>query len=141
MRRCGYAEIRKGKKMEKEGKQAKIKTHKDLEIWNLGIELVQVLYRITNSFPKDEIYGLAAQMRRAAVSVPSNISEGAARNSRKEFIQFLYIALGSLAELETQIIISHKLKYTDDEAILLEIVEKLRRKLINFIKYLKGKNT
>lgn len=127
--------------MEKENKEVKILTHKDLEIWNLGIELVQVLYRITNSFPKDEIYGLAAQMRRAAVSVPSNISEGAARNSRKEFIQFLYIALGSLAELETQIIISHKLKYTDDEAILLEIVEKLRRKLINFIKYLKGKNT
>jgi four helix bundle protein len=127
--------------MEKENKEVKILTHKDLEIWNLGIELVQVLYRITNSFPKDEIYGLAAQMRRAAVSVPSNISEGAARNSRKEFIQFLYIALGSLVELETQIIISHKLKYTDNEAILLEIVEKLRRKLINFIKYLKGKNT
>jgi len=80
-----------------------------LEIWNIGIELVEELYKTTSSFPKDEIYGLTAQMHRAAISVPSNISEGAARNSNKEFIQFLYISLGSLAELETQIVIAHKL--------------------------------
>jgi len=76
-------------------------------------------------------------MRRAAVSIPSNIAKGAARNSKKEFIQYLYIALGSLSELETQIIISGKLKYPRDGA-LTDTMEKLRRKLLNFMKHLKG---
>jgi four helix bundle protein len=64
-------------------------THKDLDIWKLGIELVEKVYEMTTEFPKEEIYGLTNQIRRAAVSIPSNISEGAARSSKKEFIQFL----------------------------------------------------
>ena len=112
-------------------------THKDLEIWKLGIELVEKVYEMTSEFPKEEVYGLTNQMRRAAVSIPSNISEGAARNSKKEFIQFLYVALGSLAELETQAIISEKLNYLKNHP-LMELIEKQRRKQLNFIKYLKG---
>ena len=113
-------------------------THKDLDIWKLGIELVEKIYKLTALFPKEEIYGLISQMRRAAVSIPSNISEGAARNHKKEYIQFLYMSLGSLSELETQIIISQKLNYLSDNAIMKEI-EILRRKLLNFIKYLEKK--
>ena len=120
-------------------RSSKIKTHKDLEIWKEGIELVKKIYEITNIFPKSEQYGLTSQIRRAAVSIPSNISEGAARNSKKEFIQFLYISLSSIAELETQIIIANKLNYIDDISDIDENVEKLRRKLLNFIKYQKSK--
>jgi len=112
-------------------------THKDLEVWQKSIELVEMVYKITDNFPQSEIYGLTNQMRRSAVSIPSNISEGAARNSNKEFIQFLYISLGSLSELETQCIISKKLRYFDDEP-LFEEIEILRRKLLNFIKYRKS---
>ncbi|MGB7572356.1 MAG: four helix bundle protein [Thermodesulfobacteriota bacterium] len=115
----------------------KLITHKDLDIWKLGIELVQEVYKTTVEFPKEEIYGLTNQMRRAAVSIPSNISEEAARSSKKEFIQFLYVALGSLAELETQAIISEKLGYLKNHP-LMELIEKQRRKQLNFIKYLKG---
>jgi four helix bundle protein len=125
--------------MEKESKDNEIRTHKDLEVWTIGIELVEKIYKSSKTFPREEIYGLAAQMRRAATSVPSNIAEGAARNSRKEFIQFLYISLGSLAELETQVTIAHKLGYMTNEEPLSETVEKLRRKLLNLIKYLKNK--
>ena len=113
-------------------------THKDLEIWKIGIELVEEIYIMTGRFPKEEMYGITSQMRRAAVSIPSNIAEGAARNSKKEFLQYLYIALGSLAELETQIIISKRLGFPAEE-MLSETIEKLRRKLLNFIKHLKNK--
>jgi four helix bundle protein len=113
-------------------------THKDLDIWKMGLDLVEKVYRITQSFPKNEQFGLIAQMRRAVVSIPSNIAEGAARNSKKEFLQYLYISLGSLSEVETQLLISQRLGYLTDEEIL-EDVEHLRRKLLNFIKYIKGK--
>jgi four helix bundle protein len=115
----------------------KMITHKDLDIWKLGIELVEEVYKTTVEFPKEEIYGLTNQMRRSSVSIPSNISEGAARGSKKEFIKFLYIALGSLAELETQTIISEKLGYLKNHQ-LMDLIEKQRRKQLNFIKYLKG---
>jgi four helix bundle protein len=75
------------------------------------MRLVKSVYDLTNTFPKQEMYGLAAQMRRAAVSVPSNVAEGAARSSRKEFAQFLNVAKGSLSELETQLLISVDLGY------------------------------
>ena len=117
--------------------KGKMITHKDLDIWKLGIELVEEVYKITAKFPKEEIYGLTNQMRRASVSISSNISEGAARGSKKEFIKFLYIALGSLAELETQIVISEKLGYLKNHN-LMELIEKQRRMQLNFIKYLKG---
>ncbi|MDP8268035.1 MAG: four helix bundle protein [Candidatus Tenebribacter davisii] len=112
--------------------------HKDLDIWKLGIELVEKIYKITNSFPESERFGLISQMQRASVSYPSNIAEGAARNSIKEYIRFIYISLGSLAELETQIIIAEKLGYINDPSIF-ENIEKIRRKHLNFIKYMKNK--
>lgn len=89
-----------------------MKTHKDLDVWKKSIEFAQELYTVTGSFPKEEIFGLTNQLRRAAVSIPSNIAEGAARQTRKEFIQFLHIALGSSAEVETQLILAEKLKLT-----------------------------
>ena len=84
------------------------------------MDLVSSIYKITESFPNKEVYGLTNQIRRAAVSIPSNIAEGAARNSKKEFMQFLYIALGLLSELETQIIIASRLEYLNNLDTLLE---------------------
>lgn len=83
--------------------------HHDLVAWQQGIELVKQVYALTDKFPQAEIYGLVAQMRRAAISIPSNIAEGAARQSRREFVQFLVIARGSLSELETHLRISIEL--------------------------------
>ena len=80
--------------------------HKKLDVWKYSMDLVVHVYKITSNFPKSEVYGLTSQMRRCAVSVPSNIAEGAARNSNKEYNRFLAIALGSLSELETQLLIA-----------------------------------
>lgn len=99
----------------------KIRNHKDLKVWKKSVDLVDNIYRITESFPNKEIYGLTNQLRRSAVSIPSNIAEGAARGSKKEFIQFLYIALGSLAEVETQMIIASRLGYLNTLDFLLFI--------------------
>ncbi|HNS21807.1 MAG TPA: four helix bundle protein [Sedimentisphaerales bacterium] len=111
-------------------------THKDLEIWKQGIELVVRIYQATQGLPKDEEYGLKSQMRRAAVSYPSNIAEGAARASRRGYTQFLRVSLGSLSELETQVIIADRLGFLKGTP-LLEEVEALRRKTLNLIKYMK----
>ena len=86
------------------------KPHKKLKVWQLGMEIVMDVYKLTDSFPEREKFGLISQMRRCAVSIPSNIAEGAARNTKKEFVNFLHIAQGSLAELETQLEISLRLK-------------------------------
>src|SRR3990172_4456566 len=88
--------------------------YKDLIVWQKAIDLATWIYSHTAGFPKEEIYGIVSQMRRAAVSVPSNIAEGQSRQHKTEFIQFLSIVKGSLAELETQLIISAKLKYIGD---------------------------
>ncbi len=95
----------------------KIKSYRNLLIWQKGIGLVKEIYLLTGQFPSEERFGLSSQMRRAAVSVPSNIAEGQARKSTAEFIQFLSIAQGSLAELETQLIISNELEYCEAEQI------------------------
>ena len=89
----------------------KVISYRELEIWKKGIELVKIVYKITENFPQKEVFGLTNQMRRAVVSIPSNIAEGQARHHTKEFVQFLYQALGSLAELDTQIIIAKELGY------------------------------
>ena len=115
----------------------KIMTHKDLDVWKAAMELAKLVYLITSKFPKKELYGLTQQIRRSAVSIPSNIAEGAARNSRKEFIQFLHISLGSLAELETQLLLSEKLGFLQIKEIEND-VERIRKMLIGLIKYLKG---
>jgi four helix bundle protein len=113
--------------------------HKELDVWKASIDFVLHLYEMTKRFPKEERYSLSSQIRRAAVSVSSNIAEGAARNSDKEFIQFLYIALGSLAELETQIIIAQRLGYLTQSANLLDKASSIKQMLLGLIKYLKGK--
>ncbi|MDD2550639.1 MAG: four helix bundle protein [Bacteroidales bacterium] len=88
-----------------------MKTHHDLDVWKKSILLVTEIYKVTESFPKAELYGLTNQIRRCAVSIPSNIAEGAARTSIKEFSHLLAISLGSIAELETQLIIAENLDY------------------------------
>lgn len=86
-------------------------SYKELLVWQKSIQLVTDIYKLTKTFPNEENYGLVSQIQRAAVSIPSNIAEGNDRNSKKEFVHFLYIARGSLAELETQIIIAERLEY------------------------------
>jgi four helix bundle protein len=91
------------------------KPHKRLDVWKKAIDLVQEIYDLTKIFPKNEDYSLTNQMRRAAISVPSNISEGAARQTKKEFIQFLHIAQGSRSELVTQMEIAIRLGYLKED--------------------------
>ncbi len=88
-----------------------VKSHKDLKVWQESMALVIGVYKVTEDFPKHETYGLTSQIRRATVSIPSNIAEGAGRKGEKEFSRFLFIALGSLSEVETQLEIAYRLKY------------------------------
>ena len=92
-----------------------METHKDLRVWQQSIEMVTSIYKMTKAFPKDEIFGLVSQMRRAAVSVPSNIAEGYARGTDKEKLHFLRISSGSMSEIETQLMLSLKLGYIGQE--------------------------
>ena len=94
------------------------KNYKGLIVWQRSMELVLEIYKITRSFPPEELYSLTAQMKRAAVSIPSNIAEGQQRNSKKDFVKFLIIARGSNAELETQTEISLRLGYLDNGSAL-----------------------
>ena len=113
--------------------------HKDLEAWKKSIELVTKVYELTKSFPEDEKFGLISQIRRASISIPSNIAEGAGRNSDKEMTRFLDISLGSIAELETQLIIAENLKYLNNTTIYEDI--KVTTALIAGLKkYLNNKN-
>jgi len=114
-----------------------MKSHKDLMVWQKSMDLVTQLYRLTEDFPQSEIYGLTNQIRRSAVSVPSNIAEGAARHSKKEFTQFLYISLGSLAEIETQLEIAANLGYLKPDSEYDEILGEIRKLLIGLIRSLK----
>lgn len=113
--------------------------HHDLEVWRDSLDLVEAVYRATSSFPHDERFGLTAQLRRAAVSVPSNIAEGAARRSRPELMQFLYIARGSLAEIETQLQIARRLGYLAEDASLDALLNRVLAKLGALLKALKDK--
>jgi len=102
----------------------KIKDYKDLRIWQQAMDIVVEVYRLTKTFPKEEIYGLISQMRRAAISIVSNIAEGFARHSNREYRQFLYISLGLCAELETQTLIAGRLGYMSQQDVS-RLVEKL----------------
>jgi four helix bundle protein len=117
---------------------AKIETYRDLEIWQKGIDVVKEIYTLTAKFPKEESYGLTSQMKRAAISIPSNAAEGFRRQYNKEFKQFLYIVLGSCAELETQITISRELGYIESqkEKDLIENLDHICRMTSNLIKKL-----
>ena len=117
----------------------KILSYRDLEVWENGVKLAKDIYRLTEAFPNHELYALTSQLRRASVSVPSNIAEGFVRNSTKEFIYFLFISLGSLAEIETQIEIAIELKYTniaktEELKNFIQVLMKQIRTLINSLK-------
>jgi len=114
-----------------------IMNHKDLEVYKKSMDLVTTIYKLTNDFPPEEKFGLTSQIRRAAISVPSNIAEGAARKSTKELIQFLYISLGSLSEVETQLDLSRRLDYigeTDELNKKIHYIFILFTKLISSLK-------
>ena len=101
-----------------------METHKDLRVWQQSMELVTLIYKATKVFPKDEVFGLTSQMRRAAVSVPSNIAEGYARGTEREKLHFLRISSGSMSEVETQLLLSLNLGYLSKESYD-ELSEKL----------------
>jgi four helix bundle protein len=111
--------------------------HQRLLAWQESMALAKLIYALTATFPREELYGLASQMRRAAVSVPSNIAEGAARLGQKEFLHFLNIARGSLSELDTQLLLARELGYAGDFGAAeykLEAVFKLLGGLINSLR-------
>lgn len=91
-----------------------MRPHRNLDVWNKSIDLILDIYEFTKKFPKSEEYALTSQLRRAAISIPSNIAEGAGRQTKKEFIQFLHIAQGSASEIDTQLEIAFRLGYLDD---------------------------
>jgi len=98
-----------------------IRDYRDLRVWKCGIQLVKHIYKLTDSFPSKEMFGLTSQIRRAAISIPSNIAEGQQRRGQREFARFLSIALGSLAETDTQVALSRELGYlTDQECEMVE---------------------
>ncbi len=111
---------------------------KELKIWNKAMELTVEIYKATEKFPKEETYGLTSQIRRAAVSIPSNISEGAGRNSKNEFRHFLSIANGSSYELQSQLVISNRLNLITDETteILLTKIDEIQKMNYSFQKSL-----
>ncbi len=112
--------------------------HKDLEVWKKSIELVTEIYKLTSEFPTEEKFGIVNQIRRAAVSVPSNIAEGSARSSDKENLRFLDMACGSLAELETQILISENLGFINSQEITTKI-DNIGKMLSGLKRHLKNK--
>ena len=124
----------------REEKEKKIKSFEDLNVWKKAILVVKKIYLITKEFPQEKLYGLTSQMRRSAISIPSNITEGRTRQTKKEFIQFLFISLGSTSELYTQLIISNELEYLTVDCLneLLEDIDHIKRMLLNLIKSLKN---
>ena len=113
--------------------------HKDLDVWKKSMDLVELIYDFTQTFPENEKYGLTSQMRRAVISIPSNIAEGAARKGDKELIHFLMISLGSLSELETQYLISLRLKLSGKNEKIEKTIEETKKLLLGFRNYLKRK--
>jgi len=117
-----------------------MKPHQKLNAWINSFKLVKTLYETTNTFPSEEKFGLTSQIRRAAVSVPVNIAEGASRKGKKEFIQFLYISLGSLTELDTLILLSCDLGFisSDKTALLINEMDSIGKMIYGLIKKLEG---
>lgn len=114
-----------------------IKAHQKLDVWIKSMDLVAEIYDITARFPREELFGLTSQLRRASVSIPSNIAEGAARNSNKEYIHFLHIALGSCCEIDTQILLCKRIRYIDEEKTdnLILKIDEVHRILHGLIRY------
>ena len=116
-----------------------IKSFKDLSVWQKSIDFVASVYLLVKQLPKEETYALSDQIRRAVVSIPSNIAEGFGRNSTKEYIQFLYIALGSASEVETQIIIGQRIGYFQNIDKYIEDITEIKKMLNGLISSLKRK--
>jgi four helix bundle protein len=116
-----------------------VNSFKDLTVWKKSIDFVTSIYTLVKLLPKEETYVLSDQIRRAVVSIPSNIAEGSGRNTTKEYIQFLYIALGSASEVETQIIIGHKIGYFKDIDNYIENLNEIKKMLNGLISSLKRK--
>ncbi len=116
-----------------------IKPHKKLNVWKKSINLITEIYKITKSFPRYEQFGITAQMRKSSLSVASNIAEGAARQTKKEFIQFLHMAQGSLSELDTQLEVANNLRYLNKKDIneLSSFLTEIDKMITGLIKNLK----
>lgn len=115
--------------------------HKELDVWKVAVELVTLVYQSTEDFPTKEQYGLTSQIRRSAISIPSNIAEGSGRNGWKELYNFIGYSIGSAAELDTQLIIAKNLGYLDtkNEVELFSMIDKTRKLLSGYKKYVKTK--
>ena len=118
----------------------KINSHKDLKVYQEALLLVKDIYFITSNFPKEELYGLTSQMKRCAISIPSNIAEGSGRKGNAELIRFLYISLGSLSELETQLDISIMLNFTKENKDIQNRIYFIKNMLSKLILSLNNKN-
>jgi four helix bundle protein len=125
------------------GSNMNVKDYKQLRVWQRGIEIVDKVYALTDKFPREELYGLTAQMRKASVSIPSNVAEGFVRGHPKEYRYFLYISLGSCAELDTQSIIANRRRYiTEDELrVLAEDLDHEARMLTSLINRVDSKSS
>ena len=117
----------------------KTSSHKDLVVWKKAMDFVVKVYSITGDLPTREMYGLTSQMRRSAISIPSNIAEGSARRNTKEFIQFLYIAQGSLAEIETQFEICQRIGYVTNISEIQNEIKSIRVLISKLVKALQNK--
>ncbi len=120
---------------------SKVESYRDLEVWKQTKDLVTNIYRVTKTFPKDEQFGLVNQLRRAAISIPSNIAEGCGRNHFKDSTQFFFISRGSLYEVETQIIIAFDLGYLteSEQAGIIDKIKSCKRLLNGFINYFQNR--
>ena len=116
-----------------------IKSYRDLVVWQKAVDLSIEIYKLTSTFPKEEVYGLVSQMRRSAISIPSNIAEGKCRGTKKDFANFLKIAFGSGAELETQIVITKRLPFGTklNYNIIDRLLEEVMKMLNSLISHLK----
>ena len=110
--------------------------YKDMEVWKESMALALMVYKLTENFPKTELYGLTSQIRRCSISIPSNIAEGSVKFSNKETLRFIEISIGSLAELDTQLLLSKDLDYYTEEAVFNQI-KKVNALLLGLKKYLK----
>ena len=119
-----------------------VKSYRDLIVWSKSMELVECIYRLTSTFPREEIYGLTNQLRRAAISIPSNIAEGQGRQSTREFLNFLSIARGSLFEVETQVLVANRLQYLQaaQRDNVLSTTQEIGKLLNGLMKSLRARN-
>ncbi|HBL13364.1 MAG TPA: diversity-generating retroelement protein bAvd family protein [Cyanobacteria bacterium UBA11162] len=121
--------------------ESKIQSYRDLKVWQEAVNLAEICYFFTKTFPKEELYGMTTQLRRASVSIAANIAEGYGRKTRGEYLQFLYIAQGSLKELETHLLISQRVELASYERInpILNKCESVGRLLLSLIRSLESK--